>query len=112
MNEVENIRNDSVSELRASFLPIINHQSDEHSQNMQDTNIISTPLSGKQLRKCATYLICSSLAKDCGGWKRKYCIFHKNGELNMPNDDTFYSLKRDHKNNSFRCHMQNKRKIT
>ena len=25
MNEVENIRNDSVSELRASFLPIINH---------------------------------------------------------------------------------------
>ena len=110
MDLINNIRQEAASELRISFPLINDHPLDENVQNDQTINDVSTSMSGKQLRKCANYPICTSLAKDCGGWKRRYCAFYKNGELDMPDNDTFISLKREHKKSTFRVHMQNKRK--
>ena len=110
MDLVNNVRQEAANELRISFPSINDHPSDENVQNDQTINDVSTSMSGKQLRKCANYPICTSLAKDCGGWKRRYCAFYKNGELDMPDNDTFISLKREHKKSTFRVHMQNKRK--
>ena len=108
MSVINTIRNESSTVLQ-TLCPPVAQPCDEEVPNNLNINENEISSSSKRNRKCANYPVCSSLAKDCGGWKRAHCSFYKNGDLNMPDDETFHRLKRKQKNESNRTNMRNKR---
>ena len=71
----------------------MNHDYNNADYNTE-TNTISILQSNKKIRKCMNYPVCTSIAKDCGGWKRAYCQHFFNNNLTAPDLDAFKYLKR------------------
>ena len=97
MSVINTIRNESSTVLQ-TLCPPVAQPCDEEVPNNLNINENEISSSSKRNQKCTNYPVCSSLSKDCGGWKRSHCSFYKNGDLNMPDDETLHRLKRKQKN--------------
>ena len=111
MEIVNDVRQQSATELQATHPSLSTPSTDD--TNMPDVNEFTsnaTASTSRKNRKCANFPLCSSLAKDCNGWKSSTCTFYMSNAFELPDQTTLSRLKMDHKREVDRNNKREKRR--